>query len=580
MEKSETVNRIIAFSIAMASLLPLPAASQAPAPFGPVPKARQIEWAHRERMAFFHFNMNTFTNVEWGTGNENPTTFNPTALNCEQWIRTVKQAGFNTAILTVKHHDGFCLWPTATTIHCVKSSTWRSGLGDVVKEFTDACAKYGVKAGAYLSPWDMNQDVVYHTYGTPAYVTVYANQAAEICRNYGKLYEIWWDGAGSGTSIFRPDYNRWSDTIRKYQPDAIIFGSMGAASFVDGRWVGNESGSAGDPCWSTIDSASLALETVAIMNSGNINGAWWVPAESDVSIRPGWYWHAAQDGQVKSVTTLRDIYFTSTGRNTVWLLNIPPDNRGLIKPTDSIRLDSLNGWIYGTFLTNLAAGATVTSLHPRGTGYEPANLVDTLESSYYATPDANRTDTVTFNLGSSKTFDVIMVQEVIQLGHRTTGWAVQSSTNGTTWNPVTGATGKQCIGYKWLVRVTNPVTASYVRLCITAGRACPALHTFGLFLQAFVRPPAVAVEPSNRTPEPQGFAVTIFGSSVTLPLSFAGRQVKVDVLDLNGRLVARTLVKADKSIMQCSRSALPRGIYLVRCTADGAMAVQKIFSFR
>jgi len=344
--------------------------------------------------------------------------------------------------------------------------------------------------------------------------------------------------------------------------------------------VGNESGSAGDPCWSTIDSASLALETVAVMNSGNLNGAWWVPAESDVSIRPGWYWHPSEDGSVKSVTTLRNMYFTTTGRNTNYLLNVPPDNRGLIKATDSIRLDSLGCWIYGTFRTNLALGATVTSLHPRGAGYEPANLVDTLESTYYATPDANRTDTVTFNLGSSKTFDVIMVQEVIQLGHRTTGWAVQSSTNGTTWTAITGATGKQCIGYKWLIRVATPVTASYVRLCITAGRACPALHTFGLFLQAFVRPPASAVVPSDRAPEPPGFAVTIFGNSVMLPLSFAGRQATVDVLDLNGRLVARTLVKADKSIMQSSRSALPRGIYLVRCTADGAMAVQKIFSFR
>jgi alpha-L-fucosidase len=565
------------FLLAYAALLPLPVAGQAPAPIGPVPNAHQVEWHHRERMAFFHFNMNTFTNVEWGTGNESPTLFNPTALDCRQWIRTVKQAGFTTAILTVKHHDGFCLWPTATTTHDVASSTWRGGAGNVVREFTDACAEYGVKAGFYLSPWDMNQENL-GTYGTPAYVTIYANQLQELARNYGTFWELWWDGAGSGTAIFAADYQRWYDTLVKYQPATFLFGSMKASAIVEGRWVGNEAGTAGDPCYATIDRSVIDVENTTILNAGQINGTAWVGAETDVSIRPGWYWHAAQDNQVKTVTTLRNLYFTSTARNTVWLLNIPPDNRGLIKATDSIRLDSLNCWIYGTFLTNLAAGATVTSNHSRGTGYAPANLVDGLESTYFSTPDATMTDTVVFNLGSSKTFDVVMVQEVIQLGHRTTGWSVDWSTNGTTWTAVTGATNRTCIGYKWLIRVATPVTASWVRLRITAGRACPAIHTFGLFLQAFVRP-TTAVGSSRRTPEVKNFTITIFGNPVALPASFTGRQLRVEILDLRGRAAARTVVNADGSTAG-PRTALPRGVYLARCSAGGAVAVQKCFNLR
>ena len=555
--------------------------AQAPAPYGPVPNARQIEWNHRERMAFFHFNMNTFTNVEWGTGNESPTLFNPTALNCEQWIRTVKQAGFNTAILTVKHHDGFCLWQTATTIHGVNNSTWRSGAGDVVKEFTDACAKYGVKAGIYLSPWDMNQDVVYHTYGTPAYVTLYANQLKELVTGYGKVWELWWDGAGSGTAILPADYVRWNDTLRKFQADVFLFGSMKASPLVDGRWIGNEAGTAGDPCWSTIDRSIIDVENTSILNSGQLAGSSWVPGECDVSIRSGWYWHASQDGAVKSVTTLRDIYFTSTGRNTVWLLNVPPDNRGLIKTTDSIRLDSLGGWIYGTFRTNLAAGAAVTSLHPRGTGYEASNLVDTLESTYYSTPNANMTDTVTFNLGSSRTFDVIMVQEVIQLGHRTTGWAVQSSTNGTTWNAITGATGKQSIGYKWLVRVTTPVTASYVRLCITAGRACPAIHTFGIFLQSFTRPPAVAVsQPQAQAPLSAAAlsSVQLHGTTLVLPALFSNKRVALEILDLNGRVLERMAAEGNRISVSNSRNTFYNKVCFVKVTSGDLHMVRKIIA--
>ncbi len=461
-------------------MIPLSSDAQtAPQPFGPVPNARQIEWYHREMIAFFHFGMNTFTNDNEGDGTAKPERFNPTALNCNQWMDVLKRAGIPAAILVAKHADGFCNWPSKHTNYSVKNSDWKDGKGDVVKEFTEACKASGIKAAIYLGPHDRHDS----RYGTDDYSDYYADQLSELLRNYGPIWEIWWDGAGAD-KLTAAYYTRWADTVRKLQPNCVVFGTKNSYRFADCRWMGNESGISGDPCWSTINPFSIRdeAEHIAELNHGEINGTAYVPAETDVSIRPSWFYHPEEDDKVKNLATLWDIYFSSVGRNSVLLLNYPPNKEGLIHPTDAQRTDSLRYLINTTFRTNLAKGAKISSLHPRGGSYKPNNLVDTLEGTYYATTDSYTTDTIVFNLGSKKTFDVLMLQEVIELGHRTTGWSVDYSMNGKTWISIPEANNKQSIGYKWLVKF-KPVDAKFVRLRITSGEACPAIHTFGIYKQ-------------------------------------------------------------------------------------------------
>jgi len=468
--------------VAAICCLPFAAGAQtAPLPVGPVPNARQIEWYHREMIAFFHFGMNTFTDDNEGDGTAAATRFQPTALDCKQWTRVLKRAGIPVGILVAKHADGFCNWPSAHTDYSVKNSPWKNGKGDVVKEFTDACKASGIKAGIYLGPHDRHDT----RYGTPAYADYYADQLSELLRNYGPIWEIWWDGAGAD-QITPAFYTRWADTVRRLQPQCVVFGTKNSNQFADCRWMGNESGEAGDPCWSTINLSSIRDEADHIheLNHGEVNGTAYVPAETDVSIRPSWFYHTNEDPHVKSVEKLWEIYFQSVGRNGVLLLNYPPNKAGLISPIDAQRTDSLRLLIDGTFKTNLAKGATIKTLHPRGGNFGAANLTDGKEKTYYATGDAYTTDTIVVNLGKAKTFDVIQLQEVIELGHRTTEWSVDYSSDGVNWSVIPEATDKQSIGYKWLVKC-KPVTASQVRLRITAGKACVALHNFGIYKQQY-----------------------------------------------------------------------------------------------
>jgi alpha-L-fucosidase len=450
-----------------------------PTPVGPLPNSRQIEWYHREMIAFFHFGMNTFTNDNEGDGTASPKLFNPTALDCNQWTSVLKRAGIPAAILVAKHADGFCNWPTKHSNYSVKNSPWKDGNGDVVKEFTDACKTAGIKAAIYLGPHDRHDS----RYGTDDYSDYYASQLSELLRNYGPLWEIWWDGAGADflTAAY---YTRWADSVRRLQPNCVIFGTKNSNAFADCRWVGNESGFAGDPCWSTINPSSIRDEAAHIneLNHGEVDGSAYIPAEVDVSLRPSWFYHPEEDTKAKSVATLWDMYFNTVGKNSVLLLNYSPDKRGLIPEIDAQRTDSLRYLIDGTFKTNLARNAKTKTLHPRGAKYKADYLVDDLESTYYASADGFTTDTIVFDLGASKTFDVLMLQEVIELGQRTTGWSVDYSNNGKTWTPIPEAIEKQSIGYKWLLKF-KPVTAKHVRLRITSGKASTAIHTFGIYKQ-------------------------------------------------------------------------------------------------
>ncbi|HKP31605.1 MAG TPA: alpha-L-fucosidase, partial [Chitinophagaceae bacterium] len=294
-----------------------------------IPTRAQLQWHDMEFYFFAHFGPNTFTDKEWGEGDEPEDIFNPTNLDCEQWCRIAKQAGAKGIIITAKHHDGFCLWPSKYSTHTVRESKWRNGKGDVLKELSAACKKYGLKFGVYISPWDRNHP----DYGTEKYNDVFVNMMKEIFTNYGPIWELWWDGAnGEGPNGKRQvyDWNRFEKTVRKLSPNTVVFSDIGP----DIRWVGNEKGIAAETNWNLLDTAGFARGIGAPPNDtlqqGNVFGKNWIPAECDVSIRPGWFYHKEEDNKVKSPEELFDLYLKSVGRGANLLLNIPPDRRGLI----------------------------------------------------------------------------------------------------------------------------------------------------------------------------------------------------------------------------------------------------------
>src|SRR4051794_28699761 len=312
-----------------------------PKPFGPVPAPRQLKWHELEFYGFIHFTINTFTDKEWGYGDEDPALFHPTGFDAEQIVRVAKAAGMKGLILTAKHHDGFCLWPSKYTGHSVKQSRWKNGRGDVVKEISDACRKYGLKFGIYLSPWDRNRA----DYGKPEYLIYFRNQLRELLTNYGPVFEVFLDGANGGDGFYggaketrridRETYYDWPTTwqmVRDLQPNACLFSDAGP----DVRWAGNERGIAGETCWGTLNAKEFVPGRADEnrLNHGDRPGAQWVPAECDVSIRPGWFYHAAEDAKVRTPQNLIDIYYASVGRGASMLLNLPPDRRGQINEND------------------------------------------------------------------------------------------------------------------------------------------------------------------------------------------------------------------------------------------------------
>ncbi len=434
------------------------------------PSYRQVEWQRREKMIFYHFGMNTFTNMEWGDGTESPSMFNPEKLDCRQWVKVARDAGFTTAILTAKHHDGFCLWPSKYTEYSVKNSSYKDGKGDVVKEFTDACAEFGIKPGIYLSPWDRHETV----WGKPEYNDFYTNQLTELLTNYGKIWEVWWDGAGSTEADY--DWERWATTVRKFQPDAVIFGSLGAEPFVESRWVGNEKGFAGDPCWCNVKTETLLTETTSELNSGDLNGNRFIPAESDVSIRPGWFYHEDQDDKVRDVSNLIKLWFMSCGRNTNLLLNLPPDRRGLVHENDAESLLRFNKVLTESLAKDFAKGATVTADSCRDESCKAENILTDDINEFYASADGDTTPEIILNLDKPETFNAFSLQEVIELGHRVTGYEVSAWFN-EKW--VTLYKG-ECIGYR-SAKYFPTITTDRVKIKITQALDSPVIRSFGLY---------------------------------------------------------------------------------------------------
>ncbi len=373
-------------------------------PFGAIPNERQLAHLKMGKKAFIHFGMNTFTSKEWGDGLEDPAAFAPTELDARQWVSSLKAAGFELIILTAKHHDGFCLWPSKVTEHSVKNSGYR---GDVVREFTDACREYGVKAGIYLSPWDRNSPY----WGQDAYNDYYAAQLEELLTSYGPIHEIWWDGAGSTETNY--DWKRWVELIRKYQPQAVIFGSLGATDYVDFRWVGNEQGRAGETHYASIDPIHLEQENTAYLYTGQVEGARYIPSETDVSIRPGWFYQPEQDGQVKSVARLNQIWLTSVGRNSVLLLNFPPDRRGLIGEKEIQNAMESHRCITKMLATDYAADAEITSDAMHSDGLYIANSTQM---------------TLEIRLSERRKINLLALGERIESGERITAFTVHAVT--------------------------------------------------------------------------------------------------------------------------------------------------------
>lgn len=448
-----------------------------PTPIGPLPTTNQITWQDMGMSIFVHFGVNTFTDKEWGDGTENPNTFNPSeAYNPDEWVREFRDAGFKQVVLTAKHHDGFCLWPSAYTDHDVASSTWKDGKGDVVKDVADACEKYGLKFGVYLSPWDRHEK----TFGTGSgYDTFYKNQLTELLENYGTISEVWWDGAGSQHQTY--DYKGWHDLVRSKQPNTVIFGCFGFANYADIHWIGNEHGYAGEPNWAMLNPQVIAVEDTNILPHGQLDGSKWIPGEADVSIRPGWFYHASQDSKVKSLSKLVDIYLSSIGHNAGLLLNVPPDRRGLIHENDVQRLKEFKKWIDETYKVNLASNAVATATYTRGEGYTADKVLDNDPSTYWSTDDQINAASIEIDLQGVKDFDLIEIREAIQLGQRVTAYNVEVW-DGSSWQRIQE---KQSIGNNRLLHFT-PVSASKLRLNITGARGCPAIESIRVFKQGAV----------------------------------------------------------------------------------------------
>jgi len=436
------------------------------------PSPQQLAWQKLEFIAFIHYTVNAFTDKEWGEGTEDPAIFNPTELDVRQWVQTCKDAGMKMIILTAKHHDGFCLWPSKYTEHSVKNSPYKNGQGDIVGELAQACREAGLKLGLYLSPWDRHEP----TYGdTKGYNEFYKNQLREILGNYGEIAEVWFDGAkGENAKDMEYDWPGYYAIVRELQPNAVIFGH-------DIRWVGNESGYARESEWSVVNNSgvnAMAKDLGSLQALGAGDRLIWYPAETDVSIRPGWFYHAGQDDEVKSVEKLLDIYFSSVGYNSVLLLNLPPDKRGLIHENDVQRLCEFRKTLDAIFDENFAVGAKATASHVKGDNpaFAAGKITDGDPETYWTTEDGTTAATVEIDLGRECTFNVAELAEHIASGQRISEFYLEALTS-SGWKEFARGT---TVGYKRLFRF-EPVTASKVRLRILDARVCPTVSGLGLY---------------------------------------------------------------------------------------------------
>lgn len=459
---------------------------EAPKPVGPLPSEAQLAWHDMELNAFIHFTINTFTDKEWGYGDESTELFNPSELNVDQWMQTLKDAGFKGVILTAKHHDGFALFPSKFTEHDIANSPYKDGKGDLVKEVAEAARAHDLKFGIYLSPWDRNRA----DYGEQSYVDYYRNQLQEVFTNYGPIFEMWFDGANGGDGYYgganeerkidKTSYYHWPETlemVEKMEPNVLFFSDAGP----DLRWVGNENGIAGETNWNTINPDTLYAGKAGIsdlLQTGAENGTQWIPAEVDVSIRPGWFYHKKEDSLVKSPETLFQIYLASVGRGSTLLLNVPPDQRGLFHENDVAALKGFRKILDSVFADNLVETASISANYFRGKSetYNAEKAIDADAETYFATDDGVTSATLEIELPQEKTLNYIVLQEYIRLGQRVENFRVSAWENNN-WEEVTSGT---TIGHKRILELGGISTAK-IKVEISSAKASPLLSNIALY---------------------------------------------------------------------------------------------------
>ncbi|MCP9768364.1 alpha-L-fucosidase [Lacihabitans sp. LS3-19] len=465
--------------------------TQKPIPLLPVPSKNQLVWQKMEYYAFIHYSVNTYTDMAWGLGNEDPQIFNPDKLDCRQWARIAKEAGMKGIIFTAKHHSGFCLWPSKYTEYSVKNAPWKNGKGDIVKELSDACKEYGLKFGVYLSPWDRN----HADYGKPEYITYFRNQLTELLTNYGDIFEVWFDGANGGSGYYgganetrkidSKTYYDWLNTyklVRKMQPKMLIWNDGGDRAYL--RWVGTESGYVGETNWSLLNAKGDVPEDM--LRHGVENGNAWVPGEVNTSIRPEWFYHPKEDGKVKTVPQLMDTYYHSVGRNGTLLLNFPIMPNGLIHPTDEKNVLAFAEARKEAFANNLTknAIASASEIRAKNPEFNAQKAIDSSFETYWAANDNTNDATLTLRFAKPTTFNRFLVQEPIQLGQRVKSFTLEAKIQGS-WKEIAKET---TIGYKRILRFPT-ITATEIRLHITDAKACPLISNLEVYLAPIILSP-------------------------------------------------------------------------------------------
>lgn len=444
-----------------------------PEPYGAVPSERQLLWHNMKYHAFIHFGPNTFTDIEWGQGNESPDIFNPSELDCRQWAKAIKDAGMEGALITAKHHDGFCLWPSAYSTHTVRESQWLNGQGDVLKDLSDACREYDLKFGIYVSPWDRNHP----SYFTDEYNTVFKNMLEEVLTNYGEVYYVFFDGAFSvGPDGKRQEYDwaGFTEVVRRCQPNAVIFSDAGP----DVRWIGNERGYAAETNWCTVKKGLFYPGIGGVndqLQTGHEDGELWIPAEVNTSIRPGWFYHKEEDDRVKSLNRLIDNWYHSVGMNGNFLLNLPPDTRGLIHENDIQRLMELKTYLDEAFSLNLLMGASARATQTRGKLFSANKTIDGNPETYWATDDHVLNASIELDFGQPKKINTLLIQEYITLGQRVKSFSIEAQIDDKFEQIATGVT----IGNRRLVKF-NTITTQKLKINISA-KASPLISNLEVY---------------------------------------------------------------------------------------------------
>jgi alpha-L-fucosidase len=462
-------------------------AASAPEPYGPVPSERQLRWHALEFYGMVHFGLNTFANMEWGSGDVSPGVFDPVDFDAGRIVRTMKAAGMKGLVLVCKHHDGFCLWPSRYTEYSVKNSPWRGGKGDMVREFADACREQGLKFGVYLSPWDRNHP----DYGKPAYLVHYRNQLTELLTNYGEIFISWYDGAQGGTGYYggartrrvvdRRRYYQWPETwalVRKLQPQAVIFSDAGP----DVRWIGNEDGAAGEPCWMALDRNSCypGMSDYPRLTVGDRAGPDWVPPECNTSLRRAWFYHPKNDATGKDEKALEELYFKSVGRGACLDLNLSPNPKGRLTARDEATLVGFGRWLENTFSNDLARSAVAAASGVRGNdpAFGPGNAVDGRPETFWMPDDgSNDRPELVLQFTEPVAFNVVRLREHLPLGQRVESFAVDQWQEGT-WREIFQGGS---IGPQRLERLPKSIRTDKVRLRILRAPARPAISEIGLF---------------------------------------------------------------------------------------------------